>query len=38
VWKVWLIEGFRSVEALASRTLKVSRSFDADIDVANLLV
>ena len=35
---VWLVEGSRSVEALASRRLEVCGSFDADIDVANLLV
>jgi hypothetical protein len=38
LWKLWLIEGSRSVEALATRRLKVCGSFDADVDVANLLV
>jgi hypothetical protein len=38
LWKLWLIEGSRSVEALASTRLKVCGSFDPDVDVANLLV
>ena len=38
LWKLWLIEGSRSMEALATTGLKVYGSFDAGIDVANLLV
>jgi len=35
---LWLIGHSKSVEALANRTHEVCRSFDANIDVANLLV
>jgi len=38
LWKLWLIEGSRSVEALATTRLKVCGSFDTGVDVANLLV
>jgi len=38
LWKLGLIDGSRFVDALASTRLKVCGMFDADIDVANILV
>jgi len=38
LWKLWVIEGTRPEEAVASRRLEICRSFDADVDSVNLLV
>ena len=38
LWKLWLIEDSRSVEALVTRKHYVCGSFDANVDIANLLV
>jgi hypothetical protein len=38
LWKLWLVKSTMSVEALTSTRLKVCGSFDADVDVVNLLV
>ena len=37
-WELWLIEGSKSVEALATRKLSVCGSFDANVNITNLPV
>jgi hypothetical protein len=38
MWKLGLVQGLESIEALAGTRLEVCGSFDADVDIPYLLV